>query len=199
MASSLLVAFETVTKLNLLPGYSWTYIWKDSKCDTGATLAALSDFKLKEHPINAVIGPACSVGCIPGAYLAAHWDIPMISYACVDTGLSRKESFPTFVRTVGTYARSGKFFLRLMEKYKWSRVAILSSTETVWTQVASFIKAEFDSQSGGFYEVSYFQTFDHEWTTDQKIQDILRLAKEKAHGEIFKGFISVGIEFQLLY
>ena len=182
MASALLVAFDTIKdRLKLLPDHNLTYVWKDSECDTGATLRALADLQTSKPGIHAFIGPGCSIGCVPGGYLAAHWNKPMISFGCGESTLSDKIQYPTFIRTVGTYAQSGKFFLEIMKKYQWSQVAILSSTESLWSQVASFVKDEIDATSG--FIVSYFHVFGTGVTTDEQFKSMLRSAREVAHGK----------------
>ncbi|KAJ7376461.1 hypothetical protein OS493_034449 [Desmophyllum pertusum] len=185
MASALLVAFDTIKyEMNLLPDYNLTYDWRDSECDTGATLRSMADLHAEKPAIHAFIGPVCSVGCMPGGYLAAHWDNPMISYGCGESTLSDKLQYPTFVRTVGTYAQTGKFFLKIMEKYQWNRVAILSSTESIWSQVASFVKDEIDGDDA----VSYFHVFSPGVTTDEQFKSMLRSAREVAHVFILVGY-----------
>lgn len=187
MASALLVAFDTIKdRLKLLPDHNLTYVWKDSECDTGATLRALADLQTRKPGIHAFIGPGCSIGCVPGGYLAAHWNKPMISFGCGESTLSDKIQYPTFIRTVGTYAQSGKFFLEIMKKYQWSQVAILSSTESLWSQVASFVKDEIDATSG--FIVSYFHVFGTGVTTDEQFKSMLRSAREVAHVFILLGY-----------
>ena len=184
MASALLVAFDTIkNKLNLLPDYNLTYDWRDSKCDTGATLRAMADLQAKKPDIHAFVGPGCSVGCLPGGYLAAHWNNPMISFGCGKSILSDKLKYPTFVRTVGTYAQTGNFFLEIMMKYQWNQVAILASTESLWSQVASFVKDKIDAAKDGGFIVSYFQLFSPGVTTDEQLNSMLRSAREVAHGK----------------
>ena len=141
------------------------------------------DLKAKKPPIHAFIGPGCSVGCIPGGYLAAHWEKPMISFACGESTLSDKKKYPTFVRTVGTYAQTGKFFLKIMQKYSWSRVAIVASTESLWSQVAMFVRDEIDGSTSGKFSVAYFHVFSPGITTDVQFKTMLRSAREEAHGE----------------
>lgn len=184
MASALLVAFDTIkNKMNLLPDHNLTYIWRDSECDTGATLRAMADFQTNEPGIHVYIGPGCSVGCLPSGYLAAHWNNPMISFACAESTLSNKHQYPTFVRTVATYGHSGKFFLEIMKKYEWNRVAILFSTESLWSQVASFVKSEIDAAKDSGFSVAYFQVFSPGVTNDGQFKNMLRSAKEVAHGK----------------
>jgi ABC-type branched-subunit amino acid transport system substrate-binding protein len=136
--------------------------------------------------VAAFIGPACSLGCVSCGHLAAHWDLPMISYGCADAKLSDKDLFPTFVRTVGTFSQhSGDLFLRLMKHFKWDRIAILTSTERIWSQLASLIKVQVDAQPG--YEVSYFESFSPEFTRSIQYQRMFNSAKKRAHGMSVKG------------
>lgn len=182
MASALLVGFDTVqNKMNLLQDYNLTYSWKDSECNPGATLRALADFQTNEPDIHAYIGPGCSVGCVPGGFLAAYWNIPMISFGCIESTLSDKLKYPTFVRTVGTYHQSGHLFLEVMKQFMWKEVAILSSTESLWSQVASFMKNEISRNRG--FKVSYFHVFTPGITTDDQFKAILRSARQVAHGK----------------
>ena len=184
MASALLVAFDTIKyKMKLLPDYNFTYEWKDSECSTGATLRAMADLQAKIPNIHAYIGPACSIGCLPGGFLAAHWNNPMISFGCGESTLSNKLKYPTFVRTVGTYVETGKFFLEIMKIYNWTQVAIVSSTESIWSQTASFIKEEIDDVKGGGFSVSYFHVFSPGITTDEQLKGMFRSAREVAHGK----------------
>lgn len=189
MASALLVAFDTIKdELKLLQGYNLTYTWKDSRCNTGATLRAMADIRANYPDIHAFIGPGCSVGCLPGGYLAGYWNSPMISFGCGESTLSDKLQYPTFIRTVGTYAQSGKFFVEIMKKYEWNRVAIMFSTESVWSQVASFVKDKIDADTANGFRVSYFQLFSPGLTSDEQFKTMFRSAREVAHVFILLGY-----------
>lgn len=180
LASAIIVAIEKVRDLNLLPGYNLTYIWKDSFCQIGPSLRALSDLRVLKPSIDVFIGPACSMGCTSCGFLAAHWDLPMISYGCIDEDLSDKSSYPTFVRTVGPFSQSGNLFLLLMKQYGWNRIAILTSTEPVWSQLASLTKRKIESKPE--YKVSYFESFSPDIASDVQYQRMIQSARKKAHG-----------------
>ena len=193
MASGLLVAFDTIkNKLNLLPSYNLSYVWKDSQCDAGASLRAIADLRLVKPAIDAFIGPGCSVGCVPGGYLAAHWNIPMISFGCVELTLSNKQQYQTFVRTVGNYAQMGRFYVSIMKKYNWKRVAVLTSSESLWTQVGSLVRAKIEAAGDEGYRgtVSYFQVFSPGITTDEQFKSMLRSAGDIAYGKCRINFTS---------
>lgn len=189
LASAIIVAIDKVRDLNLLPGYNLTYIWRDSFCQIGPSLRAVADLRGLKPSIDVFIGPACSMGCMSSGFLAAHWDLPMISYGCIDEDLSDKSTYPTFVRTVGPFSQSGNLLLLLMEQYGWNRVAILTSTEPVWSQLASLAKGIIDSKPK--LEVSYFESFSPDFTSDVQYRRMIQSARKKAHGTWYVCFSSV--------
>ena len=71
-----------------------TYSWREADCEPSATVVALSQM-LEEGPVDAVIGPDCSVACESTAILTAGLDIPQISYSCSSIALSDKKAYPT--------------------------------------------------------------------------------------------------------
>jgi hypothetical protein len=76
-----------------------TWSWKEVDCDRSKALAALSQI-LEEGPVDAVIGPECSVACESTAILTSARDIPQVSYRCSSSvALSDKTTYPTVRRT----------------------------------------------------------------------------------------------------
>ena len=71
-----------------------TYSWKEVDCDRSKSLAALSQI-LEQGPVDAVIGPHCSVACESTAILTSARELPQISYSCSSAALSDKETYPT--------------------------------------------------------------------------------------------------------
>ena len=88
-----------------------TYSWREVDCEPSAALAALTRI-LDEGPVDAVIGPDCSVACESTTILTAGLDIPQISYSCSSIALSDKKTYPT-VRLTLTFAGSRVLGLRL--------------------------------------------------------------------------------------
>lgn len=187
MASAILIAIDKVKEMNLLPGYNISYVWRDSQCQTGPTLKAVADMWSAVPRVDTFIGSACSIGCVPCAHLAAHWNIPVISYGCNDDSLSDKTLYPTFARTVSSISKvSGDFVLRLMKRFKWDRIALFTSTETVFSQIASRIKEVIETEGNAGesqYEVSYFQSFTPSVMTDSRYKIMLESAKKKANSK----------------
>jgi len=70
------------------------YTYAEVACDRFQAGAALSKL-LEEGPVDAVIGPDCSVACESTAYITAVRGLPQISYSCSSSALSDKAQFPT--------------------------------------------------------------------------------------------------------
>lgn len=187
-ASGILIAIDKVNNdPTLLPGLNLTFEWKDSKCEESVGLTAAVDLYSTSTPkIHALIGPACSAGCKAVGYLASHWNMPLISYACGSVELSDKRSFPTFARTVGVYSKSGDIIVGLMKWYKWDRVAILTSTSFLWASITAGVRQ--DVEKNGM-KISFYQNFNEETVTDEQLANLFTKASKKAHGRIFKVFI----------
>ncbi len=183
-ASGILIAVEKINNdPSLLPGYNVTFEWKDSQCEESASLTVAVDMYMNNIPrIHALIGPACSDGCKAVGYLANHWNIPIVSYGCGSEQLSNKVKFPTFVRTVGVYSKSGNIFVRLMKRYNWDRIAILTPTSAIWTSIMNGVRREVEKNK---LKIAYYQNFNSATVTNAFITDALKTAVTKAHGELF--------------
>lgn len=90
-------------------GYEVDFTFKDSGCNSTLSLGAASD--LMNRNISAILGPSCSVGCLPVGLLATFENIPMISFGCSSGELSDKAIYPTFARTM-PFARTVPNYLR---------------------------------------------------------------------------------------
>ena len=189
-ASGITIAVEKINNdPNLLPGYNVSFVWGDSKCEEKAALEVIVDMYTKTDscsangtaPINVIIGPACSDGCKVGALLASHWNIPMVSYGCAASFLSKPSVFPNFARTVGVYSKSGKIFVSLMRRYKWNRIAILTPTSGIWSSIMSGVRKDIEKTDN--LKVSYYQNFDEESVTDEFLKRSLEEAVKKAHSK----------------
>ena len=84
----------------------YSYNMGEVGCDRFQAGAALTKM-LDEGPVDAVIGPDCSLACESTAYITAVRGIPQISYSCSSSALSDKSQFPT-VRLLVACASTGK-------------------------------------------------------------------------------------------
>ena len=73
IAGALPLAVDRVNEdASLLPGRKLDFRWRDSGCSASAALQGLGSLQSGgDHPIDAVIGPGCSVACEPTGYLTA--------------------------------------------------------------------------------------------------------------------------------
>lgn len=183
MASAILIAMDKVNNDSYwLQGHNLTYVLRDSKCEAKSSLAILVDYYTVQNPkVDVYIGPGCSVACVPGAYIADHWNIPMISWGCTASVLSDKTLYPYFVRTAGTYTGLGDLMRALLAQYKWDRVGIMASTETVFSEIGNTAKVTLEKD--GRFSVPFFGSFDPGATDVYKIKSMLSSMAEKARGK----------------
>lgn len=184
-AAGITVAVENINNdPTLLSGYNVTFEWGDSKCEERDALAVMLDMYTKsDQPVNAIIGPACSDGCKVGAMMAAHWDIPIVSYGCAASFLSSHSTYPNFARTVGVYSKSGRIFVGLMKEYNWKKISIITPTSGIWSSIMNGVRQDIESEDG--LEVSYFQNFNHETVSEDFLRRILQDAVKKSHSKCF--------------
>jgi ABC-type branched-subunit amino acid transport system substrate-binding protein len=89
------MAVEEVNRQSeLLGGLKIQMFEKAVGCDSSSASAWLSVL-LEDGPVDAVIGPWCSLGCESSAYVTGGLDIAQISYSCTSPLLSDKDAFPT--------------------------------------------------------------------------------------------------------
>ena len=133
-----------------------TYTVRDSACHK--TTAVGKTYEL--HTADAFIGPACSDSCFTAALLASYWNKPMISYSCSSVELSNRFFYPTFARTQPfsrTYLHeTPDILLESMRVYNWTRAAIISTEDLVWTPIARSMTEIFQNSNisvpfTGFY------------------------------------------------
>ena len=185
MASAILIARDLVNNdPYFLQGHNLTYVLKDSKCESKRSLEILVDYYTLEVPtIDVYIGPGCSVGCIPAAYIAAHWNRPMVSWGCTASVLSDKKKYPYFVRTAGTHGGLGELLKILMEYFKWNRLGIMTSTETIYSELGSTAKVVLESNSS--VTVPFFGSFDPTSTESYKLRSMLSTMASKTHSKCY--------------
>lgn len=184
MASAILIAMDKVNNDPYwLQGHNLSYVLKDDRCEAKSSLEILVDYyTIEDPPVDVYIGPGCSVGCIPGAYIAAHWNIPMISWGCIASVLSDKTLYPYFVRTAGTHSGIGNLLRALLKQYSWDRMGILTSTQTVFSETGTTAKVTLERD--GKYSVPFFGSFDPGETDTYKLTSLVKSMATKARGKL---------------
>ena len=182
MASAILIAMDKVNDDPYwLQGHNLSYVMKDSRCEAEASIVSVIDLYTLEDPIvDVYIGPGCSTGCLPGAFIAAHWGIPMISWGCGATDLSDKATYPYFVRTTGTFTGAGDLMRALMERYNWKRLGIMATTDVFFSGTANSAKVKLEED--GKFLVPFFGSFDPGSTDRNKLKSMVISMASKARG-----------------
>jgi ABC-type branched-subunit amino acid transport system substrate-binding protein len=74
------LAVEMVNaRVDQFGGKQLRFQWREADCDSSDSMAQLS-LMLEAGPVDAVIGPDCSLACESSAYLTAGRNILQISY-----------------------------------------------------------------------------------------------------------------------
>lgn len=181
MASAILLAIDKVNNdIYLLKGHNLTYVVRDSKCDAKRSLAILIDYYQETPRVDVYIGPGCSEACIPGAYIAEHWNIPMISWGCTASALSDRTLYPYFVRTVGTFAELGIILRFFLAQHKWDRLGIMTTTEAIFSATGNSVKVTLEKD--GKFLVPFFGSF-ATGASDFKLKSMIKSMASKARGK----------------
>ncbi|XP_074628982.1 atrial natriuretic peptide receptor 1-like [Acropora palmata] len=198
MASAILIAMDKVNNDPYwLQGHNLSYVMKDSRCEAEASIVSVIDLYTLEDPkVDVYIGPGCSTGCLPGAFIAAHWGIPMISWGCGATDLSDKATYPYFVRTTGTFTGAGDLMRALMERYNWKRLGIMATTDVFFSGTANSAKVKLEED--GKFLVPFFGSFDPGSTDRNKLKSMVTSMASKARVFLFMCYGAVVRRLMLL-
>ena len=149
-AGSILIALDNITSDKITfseiykAGHEFTFEWEDTRCNPRYGIPLAADLVCKGDSqgkrIDVIFGGVCSVICEPAGYLAAFWNIPIISFGCISNHLSNKSIYPTLARTSGPSNLVAPVYLKLMQTLHYKRVAIFSGSESVFISLASLIR-----------------------------------------------------------
>ncbi|XP_071549928.1 gamma-aminobutyric acid type B receptor subunit 1 isoform X2 [Panulirus ornatus] len=127
-----MLAMEDVNKRpDLLPGYKLNLAWNDSLCEPGLGAAVMYDL-LYNPPTKLMLLGGCSTVCTTIGEAAKMWNLVVLSYGSSSPALSDRQRFPTFFRTHPSATVHNPTRIRVMQKYNWSRVAIIQQAEEVF-------------------------------------------------------------------
>ena len=141
----IILGIEEVHRRQILPGYDIEWIWRDSQCEPNRGMQMAVDMWASVQDLDAIIGDGCSNVCQPVSLLAAAWGIPMISWGCTSPSLSDKSMYPVFSRVEGTWLSLAPVFNALSDVFNWTTIAVLSTTEEIWTLTAKAVVHKLES------------------------------------------------------
>ncbi|KAG8237224.1 hypothetical protein J437_LFUL013725 [Ladona fulva] len=143
-----MLALEDVNKRpDLLPGFTLRLHWNDSECEPGLGASVMYNL-LYNKPQKLMLLAGCSTVCTTVAEAAKMWNLVVLCYGASSPALSDRNRFPTLFRTHPSATVHNPTRIKLMEKYGWSRVAILQQAEEVFISVVSVHSLEDASCKG---------------------------------------------------
>ncbi|XP_006611608.1 gamma-aminobutyric acid type B receptor subunit 1 isoform X1 [Apis laboriosa] len=118
-------------KKNLLPGFILKLHSNDSQCEPGLGASVMYNLLYyKPHKLMLLAG--CSTVCTTVAEAAKMWHLVVLCYGASSPALSDRNRFPTLFRTHPSATVHNPTRIKLLQKFDWSRVAILQQAEEVF-------------------------------------------------------------------
>ncbi|CAB0017197.1 unnamed protein product [Nesidiocoris tenuis] len=134
-------ALEDVNKKkDLLPGFILKLHWNDSECEPGLGASVMYNL-LYNKPQKLMLLAGCSTVCTTVAEAAKMWNLVVLCYGASSPALSDRNRFPTLFRTHPSATVHNPTRIKLMEKFGWSRVAILQQAEEVFISTVEDLEA----------------------------------------------------------
>ncbi|XP_031840658.1 gamma-aminobutyric acid type B receptor subunit 1 isoform X3 [Nomia melanderi] len=116
---------------NLLPGFTLKLHSNDSECEPGLGASVMYNL-LYYSPHKLMLLAGCSTVCTTVAEAAKMWNLVVLCYGASSPALSDRNRFPTLFRTHPSATVHNPTRIKLLQKFGWSRVAILQQAEEVF-------------------------------------------------------------------
>lgn len=181
-ASAVAIAVDYINKnTTLLQSHDLDYFVHDTACsESGGVAAAVN---LMQRNVSVFIGPACSKSCQNAGFVAAAYNIPMVSYGCSTTTLSNTKLYPNLFRTK-PFARGSKrstslAIASIMDDFNWKYCCFAEDIDSVFTPLAEEIASVFTKRSIkiGRIERFYQENYD--------AMDVMRKLRPFCRGRFF--------------
>ncbi|XP_071038861.1 gamma-aminobutyric acid type B receptor subunit 1 isoform X4 [Parasteatoda tepidariorum] len=103
----------------------------DTQCNPGLGATVMYDL-LYNPPQKLILLGGCSIVSSTIAEAAKMWNLVVVSYGSSSPALSNRKRFPTFFRTHPSATIHNPTRIKLFQKFKWSRIAIVQEAEEVF-------------------------------------------------------------------
>lgn len=154
---------------DVLPGYELQLDYTDAKCDAGSSVRGFIDQIFENSTRYMIIGADCSISTEPIAELAPFWNLVQVGALSSSPSLSRDETFSTFLRVVSSDVAAAEGVVSLMRQFDWTRVAVVTQQETIFTSTFSRLQELLDMDGSEPREFSFN-------TNDNPLSHVNRLA-----------------------
>ncbi|ESP02581.1 hypothetical protein LOTGIDRAFT_91690, partial [Lottia gigantea] len=157
---------------------NFKYIYKDGGSDCVPDIAgAIAADVFHNKNVSVFIGPGCSLAVEQIGYMAARWNLPIITPVGTSATLANKKAFPTLTRLAFGLQEFAVFYMKLLEIYQWKHIALIYDTDFSFTNImGSSIYEEFRTTK---LSMVYFQ-IQSSSITSEEYQRILVKANDNA-------------------
>ncbi|GFG38778.1 hypothetical protein Cfor_08233 [Coptotermes formosanus] len=124
-----------VRKISLM-----TAVYTYQMCEPGLGASVMYNL-LYNKPQKLMLLAGCSTVCTTVAEAAKMWNLGVLCYGASSPALSDRNRFPTLFRTHPSATVHNPTRIKLMEKFGWSRVAILQQAEEVFISTVEDLEA----------------------------------------------------------
>nr|XP_021201716.2 gamma-aminobutyric acid type B receptor subunit 1 isoform X1 [Helicoverpa armigera] len=125
---------------DLLSGFKLYIHSNDSKCEPGLGASVMYNL-LYNPPQKLLLLAGCSTVCTTVAEAAKMWNLMVLCYGASSPALSDRARFPTLFRTHPSATVHNPTRIKLMQKFGWSRIAILQQAEEVFISTVEDLEA----------------------------------------------------------
>ncbi|XP_042907010.1 gamma-aminobutyric acid type B receptor subunit 1 isoform X1 [Parasteatoda tepidariorum] len=131
LPSALMALGDVNADPNLLEGFRLKMLSNDTQCNPGLGATVMYDL-LYNPPQKLILLGGCSIVSSTIAEAAKMWNLVVVSYGSSSPALSNRKRFPTFFRTHPSATIHNPTRIKLFQKFKWSRIAIVQEAEEVF-------------------------------------------------------------------
>ncbi|XP_072314960.1 retinal guanylyl cyclase 2 [Eucyclogobius newberryi] len=124
-------------------------------CDSSRGLKAFLGFHTKASAFTGPINPGI---CDAASMISKGWNKALFPWDCVGDDLDEPRSHPTLARAM---PRPTRVLLRVLSYFSWAHVAVLSSSEDVWTETATKVADSLRGQGLPVRLVSFVEDTPH--------------------------------------
>ncbi|XP_015522970.1 gamma-aminobutyric acid type B receptor subunit 1 isoform X1 [Neodiprion pinetum] len=140
MPAANLALDDVNSQKDLLPGFTLKLHSNDSECEPGLGASVMYNL-LYNKPQKLMLLAGCSTVCTTVAEAAKMWNLVVLCYGASSPALSDRNRFPTLFRTHPSATVHNPTRIKLLQKFGWSRVAILQQAEEVFISTVEDLEA----------------------------------------------------------
>ena len=151
---------------NILSGYFLNITWKDSQCDRRISADKFVEFIAQEDIVyHYIFGPYCSRAAEPLGQITPAYHLNILSPTSTSPSLTNPLTYPTVSLGIPTYINLIVIYLKLIDKYQWRRVGIISEDGELFNTLYEILEdnlkwTNIDYDSERIYNSSDFDEID---------------------------------------